>query len=263
MNKAYSYLATGAFKQMLDMAYEDDILNLVRMTLNRPFGKIEVINNFNDVWGRLSGEDLADFINMMPNRIKRNIANENYFAYSLFYKNLICKNTLGAIIKAKASDLIQKIIVNFSYGQNMFKLGQGSFSDVVLIGKYVLKLGEARGKYEMPYHPNVLQPLLREQFLDARGRSILVVEVQEKVDTENVTDEDICVLREEFKKCGIICSDLYKDNIGLLIKPNKRMLYNGKGGIFDINGITEKTLGVGSPVVLDTDFLYVKKQASN
>ena len=137
----------------------------------------------------------------------------------------------------------------------MESLNGGSFSDVIQTNGYVIKIGETRDRYEIPYHPNILQPLLRERIVDEDGKSVLVIEVQNLVDVNKVTEKDREKLKKRLEASGIRCTDMDDDNVGILIKPNKRMLYRGVGGIIDYEDIKEETLEPGEPVILDTDML--------
>ena len=107
----------------------------------------------------------------------------------------------------------------------------------------------------MPYHPNILQPIIREKITDNAGNDVLIVEVQDKVDTKNVTKKQRLNLIEKLAKSHIKCRDILEDNIGILLKDNKRRLFNGVGGIIDYEDIQEQTLKPGELVIFDTDMI--------
>ena len=83
---------------------------------------------------------------------------------------------------------------------------------------------------------------MRERIKDKNGKDILIVEVQNKVDTKNITDLQRKELIEKLSKAKITCRDILYGNIGILLKPNQRALFNGVGGIQDYDDIKEETL---------------------
>ena len=100
-----------------------------------------------------------------------------------------------------------------------------------------------------------MQPLLREKISDKEGKDVLIVEVQDKVDTKNVTEQQRQELINKLKKSKIKCKDILYGNIGILQKPNQRRLFDAVGVITDHKNIKEETLKPGEPVVYDTDMI--------
>ena len=251
----YGQAILARFPIILKQALRDEVLPIVHSIFRVEGGK-EIINkNIKSICNRLDGEDIVEVINLLGDEQKEKIALRNSFAYELYSEGLIGENVLGSIIKADVSIFIEEIIKEVSNGEKLESLNGGSFSDVIQTNGYVIKIGETRDRYEIPYHPNILQPLLRERIVDEDGKSVLVIEVQNLVDVNKVTEKDREKLKKRLEASGIRCTDMDDDNVGILIKPNKRMLYRGVGGIIDYEDIKEETLEPGEPVILDTDML--------
>ena len=148
--------------------------------------------------------------------------------------------------------------------------GSGGYSKVFLLGNTILKIGNPRMTYNIPNHRRILQPLVRQEFLDKDNKAFATIEISEAVDTKlskyNITQEDIYLLYKELRDKGIRCGDLKIENLGVLLKPNKTYYKNeavSPGSIargFDRNLSEEETLSKGELVILDSDFLYYDKE---
>lgn len=102
----------------------------------------------------------------------------------------------------------------------------GGFSNVIIIGDKVLKIGE-KNTYEIPYDKRILQPIIRQYVKSQRKcrggyySNHECVEVYERVDTKNITDEDVYLVFKELLEKGILWADAATRNLGKLLKPNK------------------------------------------
>lgn len=142
------------------------------------------------------------------------------------------------------------------------KKGQGVFSEVFEIGEKILKLGEPRKTYKIPYHRRILQPLVRTNF-KMQGRDAVCVEICEKVDIRFKCDanETIYQIYKELREAGIFWTDPKLDNIGRLRRDN---VINLNGEILDVDSAAvgfegekkEEPLKAGDFVILDTDYIY-------
>lgn len=246
------------FLKLLNNSFEDDTLHLLEVVQEIPGGKEIIYNNLKQVYKKIDVEDIPEMVEMLEKEAKEAIYEENKFAYELKDNELIDDEILGTIIKSRMSDFVKLMIEEVSEGKEVKKIAKGTYSIVLETNGYVVKLGENREKFEIPYHPNIIQPLLREEVKDDDGNTVFVAEVQPKVDTENVKSEHIEYIRKKLKESGIIYRDYSEaddnPNIGLLLKPNKRYLSKGVGGIID-SGIEEREAEVGEPVIIDTDLL--------
>ncbi len=153
----------------------------------------------------------------------------------------------------------------------------GGFSSVMIIGDKVLKTGE-KNTYEIPYDKRFLQPVIREYIKSerkCRGGYYDVhecVEVYERVDTENITDDDVYLVFKELLEKGILWADASPRNLGRLLKPNKVYLkdaysmIDGKKedyyvddenvGFIKIDNVKKEVLQKGDLVITDLDEIY-------
>ena len=134
----------------------------------------------------------------------------------------------------------------------------GAYSIPYKIGSKILKIGQRGGKYEIPNHRRLLQPLLR---LDLIEKEHISLEVEEKVKTVKVSDEELYKMYKEVRDAKIILADFKPDNIGRLIKPNK-VYFNGIERVFpsaigfDRELKEEEILPAGELVFFDLDYIY-------
>lgn len=146
---------------------------------------------------------------------------------------------------------------NLSYG-DIRQLNSGGYSDVILIGSKVLKVGRKREAYVIPNNQYLLKPYIRvnlEDISDVPG----TIEVVEKVNT-NVSDIDLYSFYKELRKKGIVWLDVKSNNLGILKKDNTFHWNKHLGGDMYVRGFTGEDnfspLSKGDPVILDSDHLY-------
>lgn len=144
-----------------------------------------------------------------------------------------------------------------SYG-DIQQLNSGVYSDVILIGSKVLKVGRKREAYVIPNNQYLLKPYIRvnlEDISDVPG----TIEVVEKVNT-NVSDIDLYSFYKELRKKGIVWLDVKSNNLGILKKDNTFHWNKHLGGDMYVRGFTGEDnfspLSKGDPVILDSDHLY-------
>lgn len=256
IDSGYEDTVISQFPHILKRTLKDEILDIADLLSDVQAGQETLIQNATQVIAKLDGEDIVDFIELLSDEKKKEIFERNEYSYDLYRQDLIRESTLGGIIKGDVSIFVEEIIKEVSEGKELKKIGdEGTYSDAIETNGYVIKLGETRDRFEIPYHPNILQPLLRERISDKEGKDVLIVEVQDKVDTKNVTEEQRQELINKLKKSKIKCKDILYGNIGILQKPNRRRLFDGVGGVTDHDNIKEETLKPGEPVVYDTDMI--------
>ena len=181
-------------------------------------------------------------------------------------------------------EAVELLIKQLAQKQNVklkdinYYFGGGYYSSCLKIGEYVLKLGRLRKTSKIPYHPRILQPLIRrpipyrqETNKNVTDDIIYFLEISECVDknwTEGLTKEQIVEemykIYKEMRKDGIICGDIKPENIGRLLRPNK-VNYEEDGEQLNVNdegvGFTnvpkrKKILPKGELVIIDTDYIY-------
>ena len=168
--------------------------------------------------------------------------------------------------------------------KNIELLGRGQYNSNYKIGQFVLKIGETRQTKEIPYHRRILQPIIRQD-TSPFNENNLYLEIQNEVDskwyegmTEQQIEEELYRIYKEMRTDGVIWTDIKKENIGRLIKPNKTNYYteslegdiekphtlqitqkelvvsDNSVGIFDRKN--EECLETGELVILDTDYIF-------
>lgn len=255
IESGYEKTVLKHFSLILNKALKDETLEIIENVAKTSDGKHKILENIDNVLLKLDGEEILEFIDLLDDEKKDQILKKNKYTYELYENGYIRASTLGNIIKGDLTIFIEEIIKEVSEGKGLKKLEEGTYSDVIETNGYVIKLGETRDKFEIPYHPNILQPILRERVIDKSGNDVLIVEVQNVVDTKNVTKEQRDELIQKLQKSKIKCRDILHGNIGILLKSNKRKLFNGVGGIIDYSDIKEETLESGQPVIYDTDMI--------
>lgn len=235
-------------EEILKNAYGEDLLLFIKW-----FNEEKIFND--------SDISIENFIKQTYNKIEDNLSLK---MLEIFYKGFISKQN----VTIKSIEMI----------------GKGEYSSSYKIGDFVLKLGKERKTNIIPYHRRILQPLLRQE-TNPGNESNLYIEIQNIVENnwyENMTEEQIqeelYKIYKEMRSQGVLWTDIKKENIGRLLKPN-RTNYKTKslqGDLQDkdslkvveeelevsdnstgiINRISELSLNVGELVILDTDMIF-------
>lgn len=165
---------------------------------------------------------------------------------------------------------------------------KNSNSRIYKIGNKVLKISKNRVTKQIPYCPEILQPLLRKELNSKNPKTnqeekIAFIEIQEFVNTKNITSKDVKEMYQKLKSEGIYWNDLKESNLGRLIKPNEvwyteeetedkstghkiKKLINitpESAGEYNSLNIKHKILKAGDVVILDSDELYEYDKAKN
>ena len=138
-------------------------------------------------------------------------------------------------------------------------IGKGATSCVYSIGDKILKLGRYRFTLQIPNNKRFLQPLLRRYILRNNMTDILgIIEITEKVDTKNISLDDVFEVYSSLRDDGLVWTDLNPKNVGRLIKDNKVYFDNLNPSMNAINYTTDMTeiLKSGELILLDNDFIY-------
>lgn len=220
---------------------------------------IEFINkNMFVVLQKMGPLESVDFIESLPDSIKKEIKLKNKFLYEMYDEGVFYKDTLGILVKNQLNDFIEILFEELTAGKEVSSIGEGSYSQVIKSNGYIIKIGKERENYFVPYHPKILQPLMKIRGIDEKGNSRYVIEVQNECNTKDVTEEDAQKIKAELKEYGIFWSDQAKENIGRLKKPNSKVLPSGtydnpeQNGSYDV-GVEEKTEYTGTIVITDAD----------
>lgn len=188
IKNGYAQTIFDNFNLILSSSLTDETFDILLLIKSIPNSNQLFSNNIEEIYLKLEGEEILEFIELLDKSKQDEIFKRNEFSYNLYKEGFIRESTLGNIIKGDLSIFIEELIKEVSEGKKLESLEAGTYNDAILTNDYVIKLGETRDKFEIPYHPNILQPLLRERIKDKNGKDILIVEVQNKVDTKNITD---------------------------------------------------------------------------
>lgn len=166
--------------------------------------------------------------------------------------------------------LLEKLIEEILENENLDWIDidyiiSAGFSSVFEIGSKILKVGEERGTYRIPYDKRILQPLIRINLSDLSSDSRGTIEICEKVLTvEDITEEELYQLYKELRERGKIWTDIKIDNLGILLKENKRHWNKNIASSKRAVGYIEdeyfdeddEILQAGEFVIIDSDFIY-------
>ncbi len=244
------------FKKFLHSKFED----LIKIT---PASILWVLQEYKDldimVYNKLNNK-----INSNKREYLEGILSKRVFTNIHFIDNKYLGDLYDVFIKV-FEELLENQnlnLVDISYPEF------GASTAAFIVGDKVLKIGSKRITYKIPYHPRILQPLIRvnlENFIPRSTTDLLpvVIEVSEKVDTNcYISEDEIYEVYKELRNDGIIWTDVSFENVGRLLKENKRwynknLAYNIEAlGIENTGNINYEELNEGEIVICDTDFLY-------
>lgn len=107
--------------------------------------------------------------------------------------------------------------------------------------------------------PEILASLMRKEF-DIQGHK-LYIDVTQRVDTNDISEEEVYQLYKKIRSYGLIWTDAHKGNVGRLLKDNiihfdgnLNPPYQSLGYIEEIS--SEVILKKGDLVILDTDYIF-------
>lgn len=184
-----------------------------------------------------------------------------------FIQNYILRSEICYTFDDNMLFLFEKLIEEILKHENkkwidINYLGSGAYSHVYEIGSKIIKVGEERETYRIPYDKRILQPLIRQNISDLSQNSKGTIEITEKVDTNvDLTEEELYQLYKEIRSGGIICTDLKNSNLGILLKDNKKHWNKPIGeskvalGYID-DEIEQMVLSKGEIVIIDSDYIY-------
>ena len=209
---------------------------------------------------------------MVINKIKENtkdnikkLIKSNYLKIIALHKEY---HNLSYIYSEKFDNILEVIyliIEDVCHNENIDiteieRVGNGSFSSVLLAKNKVIKIGIPGKTKSFPNNPYINAMLLRKEFPINNEVSIFV-EVSERVDIKSAIDiEELYQLYKKMRNIGLVWLDAAARNAGILLKDNK------VSWRFDLP-ITDKSLGLdkfrgeeqlkkGDIVILDNDLIY-------
>lgn len=209
---------------------------------------------------------------MVINKIKENtkdnikkLIKSNYLKIIALHKEY---HNLSYIYSEKFDNILEVIyliIEDVCHNENIDiteieRVGNGSFSSVLLAKNKVIKIGIPGKTKSFPNNPYINAMLLRKEF-PINNEASIFVEVSERVDIKSAIDiEELYQLYKKMRNIGLVWLDAAARNAGILLKDNK------VSWRFDLP-ITDKSLGLdkfrgeeqlkkGDIVILDNDLIY-------
>lgn len=176
-------------------------------------------------------------------------------------------NTISDIVVLLIDELIEEESrrqhKNLGYAD--IRYDYGGYKSVFIIGDKVLSIGDSE-EYTFPNHRRILQPLIRpniSSFVSEDVRIPSIIEVSERVDMDSdITNEELYMVYKELRDDNILWTDIKKDNVGRLLRSNKRYFSKEladdkkvRGFIRDFASDSD-CLGVGEVVIVDIDHIY-------
>ncbi|MCI8346447.1 MAG: hypothetical protein HFJ12_00675 [Bacilli bacterium] len=152
---------------------------------------------------------------------------------------------------------------NQNLGYADIRYEKGGYSSVFIIGDKVLQIGD-REEYFLPNHRRILQPLIRTDISTLVSEEIRIpstIDVSQRVDKKSaISEEELYTVYKELRDDNILWIDIKKENVGRLLKPNKKHFSKNLADDKKVKGfmreIDSDCLGVGEIVVIDKDYIY-------
>ena len=274
-------------KQIIEERFEDFLctscdFKLVNEIINEiGIPEERVIKSKTKILENAQGENIISFIKWLD---ERGVLSDGDISLEDFTKALhsdIDDETTLKMIEIIYSELMRK--QNLSI-KDIEILGRGAYSRSYKIGQFIFKIGDIRQTEAIPYHRRILQPIIRQDVTYDYEKE-LYIEIQNEVDNkwyENMTigeiEEELYRIYKEMREDGVVWTDIKKENVGRLIRPNKTNYYtetlegdikdektlktvekelqvnDDSVGIFERK--TEECLQPGELVILDTDYIF-------
>ena len=255
LDKIFSYLE----KNNIKLNYNEVVVKLIEL------GQIDLIKNyFNYFWKnnhhllefKYIVKDLHLNLDNVNNHINKNLdlIVEEISDYSISTLKL---EKLYNFFKELIKELSQKEKVNYS---DIEFIAKGTSSRVFGIGSKVLKVGVPKEVFKMRNNKLFLQPLYRKEIKSIHNNETLMcIEITEKVDTTNITEDDVYYIYKTLRDEGLIWLDHTTYNVGRLLKDNK-VYFDGIDYVdkesTDYITNNNVVLPKGSLVLLDNDCIY-------
>lgn len=245
-----------------------DLKNLKKWDTDKHLLRGKFAENYEEISNNTKKEDIMDLVHLFADTdISSNLNIEAIMKQTFSY---LQDEDLQWAISRLATELLQDQKLSV---KDMEIFGKGQYSRSVKTGEYILKVGKDRSTAEIPYDERIIQPLNRRKLEGKDGESVFI-EVQNLVDkdwykglSDEEVDEELYKIYSEMRDRGHRWTDVRKDNVGRLLKPNSPN--------FEINGDTitpedsaigftsgknnteaSTVLPAGELVIIDTDFIF-------
>lgn len=239
---------------LLSYGYESIVEDNIDLFINNSGALMNLKKNVDKLKINVNKGDVIDKIN---NRMDNNLD-------IVLMEIISTKFDYNKFEKEKIFPYLKRIIYELCIQENVNYhdikyVGGGDFSSCFKIGHKYFKIGDKRRTFYIKNNKRFLQPLRREEIKTLDDEFMFCLEINEEVDTKNITDEDVYRIYKELRNQKIIWTDPKKANLGRLIIDNK-VYYDGvdyvdKAGTGFLTNY-DYSLKAGDLVIIDTDFIY-------
>lgn len=271
----------------LNKMFSIDILNKLNTEKQKIFLKLLIINKYNIPYSSIdykedakqiiydnitlfieNSKNLYNLLNTLKDnqvaflKVKSYIDNNEEMALnSIFFEN----DYLAKIKDLTLKEIIRLIILDVMKNENVkfsdITFDSGGFSNVLLVGNKVIKLGSRLTK-KFSNNPYIIAPLLRRELKN--DEETCFVEVTERVNTTSkVSNEELYQLFKNLRNLGLVWIDVKDDNVGRLKSDNIIYWHENLEPSEDALELESKRgvsiLKQGDLVILDADFIYDEK----
>ena len=182
---------------------------------------------------------------------KLNTLNENRelagrdFSTMMQLIDIVCAKI---IIQDKTTE-IEAFIKAVSEGKIHEIMTLGSNSIIIKAGDKIIKLHEEErdSDFNIMDHPMILSPIIRKN-ISTNAEQPLCIEVQEEVDTENITEKDVLEAYKKLREAGIKWCDPRIKNLG---RKDGKLVILDLDYIFKSDDSRAKLVGNSSRLVRD------------
>lgn len=265
--------------------FNSSMVHLVSSLSQNPQCHEFIKNNFNDIKENCYVPDLAKLYLSIKEICPEEFEKEAFFIDNVYLPakeksrgyalntNLIDKVCSRIIDQKRGKDI--ETMVNFlkehaTLEPNKLEvLGCGWFNIAIQAGDKVIKLSAPERENEkpkIPYHPRLLQPIVRKDDITRDSDNPIGIEIYEVVDMNTeISDEEILEVYKELREDGIKWTDIKRDNLGRLRKDNypyeigQNIPASPKSLGIEESGVERKILKAGQVVIIDLDYLEMAK----
>lgn len=239
-------------RQALDV---EDFFNFIKAIAN--IEELEEEYQKNIFWANL----YDDLVIPLPETLMYRLRVEQGLQYrsKVLLKRKIFKKIMSLDDEERAE---KELILREIAGESKYQFKSAGFTSLVMqAGDKIVKLGEWKFKYRIPYHPRIMMPHFRKKYSD---NSVLEVYNLGNTKSVQITDQELLKIYKELEAAGIIWGDAKKDNVLVLLQDNELPDFV-RSEDFNLFGFLEderfptknhKALKAGELVICDLDCLY-------
>lgn len=159
-------------------------------------------------------------------------------------------------------DKIEYMIEGIAQGEPVVikNLSHGTSSYVFSVNEYIMKLGDSRRKYDVPYIDDIAPTKFRKSYYNKNNQgeeARLIIEIQDMVDTTPIDYKDVTEFCKQQLKKGLFLMDNISENFGRLLEDKKIQQYQDIENMRDRKiQLVEPLKRKGSIICLDIDQIY-------